>query len=262
MTNTPSSPPKPRRTTIRPEITRLPRLTVWRRMFRGVLRWLARLVVWGCTRMEVSGLEHIPLEGPALVATNHLGDADAILGLAFSPVPMEAIAKAELYDFPLLGKLMAAYGVIWVHRGEPDRRALRVALQGLAEGRLVAIAPEGRQSVTGSLEEGASGASYLAYKAGVPILPITFTGTENARVYDNLKHFRRSDVSMTVGPAFWLDNHPDWRQAIQHGTRKIMHRLASQLPQEYRGVYGNKPEFDPTNCVEKAPVEIRKGKSP
>lgn len=250
MTNTLSSPPKPLSTAIRPEITRLPRLTARRRLVRRVLRWIARLVVWSCTRIEVSGLEHIPLEGPALVVANHLGDADVVLGLALSPVLIDAIAKAKLYDLPVLGKIMDAYGVIWVHPGQPNRRALRAALQGLAEGRLVAIAPEGRESVTGSLEEGAGGAAYLAYKASVPILPITFTGTENARIYDSLKRFRRTEVSMTVGPVFWIENLPDWRQVIQQGTGKIMHKLASQLPQEYQGVYRYKPEHTTTNCGE------------
>jgi 1-acyl-sn-glycerol-3-phosphate acyltransferase len=171
------------------------------------------------------------------LVSNHLGDADLVVGLALSPVEVDVLAKAELYDYPILGKLMDLYGVIWVHRGQPDRRALRAALDGLRQGRVVGIAPEGRESATGALEEGTEGAAYLALKAGVPILPVTFTGTENARIYGNLRRLRRTEVSVTVGTPFRLDDIPIRKQAIERGTQKIMRILAAQLPSEYQGIY-------------------------
>lgn len=228
---------KPRARILRPEITNLPSLTPGRRLLRIIFRWVCRLVVAVCLRVRARGLEHFPHQGPALVVVNHLGDADVILGLAYFPAFVEALAKMELYDFPLLGKLMDAYGVIWVHRGQPDRRALRAALEGLQAGRLIGIAPEGRESLTGSLEEGTGGAAYLALKAGAPIVPVTFTHTENWRIYGNLKNFRRTDISITVGPAFWLEPQSDRRQATVEGTKLIMRKLAEQLPQEYQGEY-------------------------
>jgi 1-acyl-sn-glycerol-3-phosphate acyltransferase len=182
-------------------------------------------------------LENIPKQGAALLISNHLGDADLVLGLAFSPVIIEIVSKIELAEIPILGSLLQAYGIIWVRRGQPDRKALRAILQGLKEGRMVGIAPEGRESLTGSLEEGTGGAAYLALKADVPLIPVTFTGTENRRVFDNIKHFRRTNVSMTIGPPFRLENLPDWREAVTQGTKTIMQTLARQLPPAYRGVY-------------------------
>jgi 1-acyl-sn-glycerol-3-phosphate acyltransferase len=102
---------------------------------------------------------------------------------------------------------------------------------------MIAIAPEGRESLSGALEEGTGGAAYLALKSGAPILPITFTGTENARIYGNLKRLHRSQVTLTVGALFRLDEYPDRRQAVELGTQKIMRTLAAQLPPEYRGIY-------------------------
>jgi 1-acyl-sn-glycerol-3-phosphate acyltransferase len=101
----------------------------------------------------------------------------------------------------------------------------------------VAIAPEGRESLSGALEEGTRGAAYLALKAGVPVLPITMTGTENRAVYGSLKRFRRAEISLTVGLPFYLDAADDQRQVLQRGTQKIMQKLAEQLPEEYRGFY-------------------------
>jgi 1-acyl-sn-glycerol-3-phosphate acyltransferase len=241
MQTQPSSPPesKPRSQVIHPDISRLPRLSIWRRAFRRVIIGLARLVVWMCTRPRTYGFEHIPSQGPALVVTNHLGDADLVVGLALSPVEVDAFAKAELYDFPVLGKLMDAYGVIWVHRGQPDRHALRAALDSLRQGRLVGIAPEGRESVTGALEQGTEGAAYLALMASVPVIPLTFTGTENTRIFGNLKRLRKTDVSMTIGPPFCLEELPDRQRAIEQGTQKIMSALAAQLPPKYRGMYAS-----------------------
>ncbi len=232
-------PPKPRATLIRPEITRLPRLTWWRRIVRRLIKGLARLLVWAFIRLSVSGRENLPTQGPALVVANHLGDADLVIGLAVAPFPPDYLAKAELYDYPLLGQLLDAYGVIWVHRGQPDRRALQAAIQGLKEGRLIAIAPEGRESLSGALEEGTGGAAYLALKADIPLLPVTFTGSENARIYANLKRLRRTQVTVTIGPLFRLESLPDRRQSIRQGTLKIMRTLAAQLPAEYRGVYAD-----------------------
>ena len=201
------------------------------------MNWFVRLLVWLFTETRTEGLEQVPHHGPIMVVSNHLGDADLIVGMAYSPYEVEILSKAELYDYPILGKLMDAYGVIWVHRGQPDRRALRAALEALRQGRVVGIAPEGRESLTGSLEEGTGGAAYLALKADVPILPVTFTGTENARVYANLKRLRKTQVTMTVGPQFRLENQPDRRRAMDAGTQKVMQTLAEQLPPEYHGVY-------------------------
>lgn len=238
-----TTPPKPVTQTIRHEITRLPELTRWRKFYRRLFRAFVRLMVRLLVRVHVKGLENVVKPGPSLIVSNHLGDADWVIGLAFAPYDVDTFVKAELYDFPILGKLLEAYGVIWIHRGQPDRRAIRAAIDGLRQGRVVAIAPEGRESVTGALEEGTGGAAYLAYKSGAPILPVTYTGTQNAKIFANLKHFRRSKVTLTIGPAFSLEHQDSMRLSIEKGTETIMRTLAGQLPPEYQGVYQyNAPE--------------------
>jgi 1-acyl-sn-glycerol-3-phosphate acyltransferase len=229
--------PKPRSDQFRPELIRLAPLTRWRKLFRILVSWLSRFLVFLWTRPKVFGLENLPDEGPALYVSNHLGDADLIIGFTFAPITAEPVAKIELYDINLLGWLLDSYGMIWVHRGQPDRRAIRVILEALDQGRIVGIAPEGRESLTGSLEEGTRGAAYLALKADVPIIPITFTGTENKRVFGNMKRLRRTDVSVKIGTPFKLESSRPTRESITKGTELIMNTLANQLPPEYRGVY-------------------------
>jgi len=221
----------------RPELTRLPALTPARRLVRWLLRGLVRFLVFCFTRTEVSGLENFPKNGPALVVMNHLGDADPLIMLAILPVFPEALAKIELYNLPILGALFHAYGVIWLHRGQPDRRAIRAALEGLRAGKFVGVAPEGRESLSGGLEEGTEGAAYLAMKAEVPLVPVTITGTQNARLYGNMKRLRRTTVTLRVGKAFVLPEPANRQSAQREATRLIMEALARQLPPEYRGVY-------------------------
>jgi len=215
----------------------LPALTPARRLARRLLRGLVRFLVFCFTRTEVSGLENFPKNGPALVVMNHLGDADALIMIAFLPVFPEALAKIELYNFPVLGALMHAYGVIWVHRGQPDRRAIHAALEGLQAGKFVGVAPEGRESLSGALEEGTEGAAFLALKAEVSLVPVTITGTQNARLYGNMLRLRRTQVTMRVGKAFVLPEPANRPSALRESTRLIMETLARQLPPEYRGVY-------------------------
>jgi 1-acyl-sn-glycerol-3-phosphate acyltransferase len=246
MQTTPSSPtPKPVSQVWRPDLTRLPPLTRSRRLFRRFIKWLCQVAIFVCTRATVSGLENYPCQGPALVVINHLGDPDAILVLACLPEFPEVIGKIELRDILILRLVMDALGILWVHRGQPDRRAISAALEAFRQGRRVIIAPEGRESVTGALEPGMDGAAFLALKADMPIVPVTITGTEFRRIENNLKKLRRTPVTLTVGQPFVLPKQADRHEGpalsraegLREGTRLIMETLARQLPPEYRGVY-------------------------
>lgn len=237
MQNQPSSPPKPITDIWRPDLVTLPRLTPARRAFRVFLRVLTKIVTFFTMRATIRGMENFPKKGPALIVINHLGDADAVLVGAAIPTTIDGMGKIELNDHWLVGPIFRAYGVIWVHRGRPDRRALRAAVDALAEGRMVVLAPEGRQSVIGGLEEGNAGAAFLAMKSGAPIVPIAMTGTENENIYGHLKRRERTDVTLTVGEPFFLQERADRQEMLREGTRQIMESLANLLPESYRGNY-------------------------
>ena len=242
MQNQSSFPPKPVTDVWRPELVELPRLTLKRRIFRVFLRGLTKLVTFFTMRAAVSGLENFPKRGPALIVINHLGDADAVLIAASIPTTIDGMGKIELNDDPRVGPVFRAYGVIWVHRGRPDRRALRAALEGLEQGRMVGLAPEGRQSLSGGLEDGNEGAAFLAMKSGAPIVPIAMTGTENEHIYGHLKSWKRAKVTLTVGKPFLLREQADRQVMLQQGTRQIMESLAELLPESYRGNYKSNHE--------------------
>jgi 1-acyl-sn-glycerol-3-phosphate acyltransferase len=174
---------------------------------------------------------------------NHLAWWDAPLGMAAVPFEVTGIALKDLQRIPITGQLLSLANVIWVDRGRYDREALRQALAVLEEGGILAIAPEGRMSVTGALERGKPGSVFIARKADVPILPIGLTGTE--KVLSEWRRFRRPHLRVIIGKVFRL---PERRQ---YGSRKeerqadadyILERIAELLPPEYRGVYADSVE--------------------
>ena len=238
MLTQPSSPePKPVTDWWRPDLVALPKLTFARRVFRVFARGLAKLVTFVTMNATVRGMENFPKHGPALIVINHLGDADVVLLAASIPTTIDGMGKIELYEHWFVGPLFRAYGVIWVHRGRPDRKAIRAALDGLSQGRLVALAPEGRQSVVGGLEEGTEGAAFLAMKSGAPIVPVAMTGTENDNTYGHMHRWKRAPVTLTVGKPFHLQEGADRQQVMRDGTSRIMESLAELLPESYRGKY-------------------------
>lgn len=206
-----------------------------RRFLVGILRGLLRLL----TRTQVYGRENLPQAGPLIVVFNHMAHFDGPLVLASVPWEIEAIALAGLYEVPIVGQLLRFYGVIPVHRDEFDRQVLKRALQVLAEGKVLILAPEARMSPTCTLERGRNGAAYLALRSGAPVLPIGLAGTET--VYSSLKHLRRPRLSVNIGPVFQLDvplvRGAERKAQLTSGRDEIMRRIAALLPLEYRGVY-------------------------
>lgn len=237
MQTQPSSPePKPVTDWWRPDLVALPKLTFARRAFRVFARWLAKALTFYMMEATITGVENFPKQGPAIVTINHLGDADIVLLAATIPRTIDGMGKIELDEHWLVGPVFRAYGVIYVHRGKPDRKAIRAALDGLSQGRMIALAPEGRQSLQRGLEEGTEGAAFLAMKSGAPIVPVGMTGTENENIY-NGKFWKRAKVTLAIGKPFHLKEYDDHQTMLREGTRHIMSSLAELLPEVYRGKY-------------------------
>jgi len=210
-------------------------MTPKRRILVGIVRGLLRLF----SHWQVYGRENVPDGGPLLVVFNHIAHLDGALVMASLPFEMEAIGLSDLWKVPVTGQLLRLYGVIKVHRDAYDREVLRQALRVLAEGKVLGLAPEARQSPTCSLERGRRGAAYLALKSGAPILPIGLTGTET--VYSALPRLQRPRLTVNIGSVFRLES-PLARGArrraqLDAGREKIMRHIAALLPAEYRGVY-------------------------
>ncbi len=213
----------------------------WYRVVRGIVGILIRLL----SRFEVVGLEHVPAQGPYLYIANHLHWLDPPVLMVAYPHRSYILAAEKWEQHWVLGPLMRSLGAIFVQRGEVDRKALRRVLAVLKGGGVLGMAPEGTRSKTGAMQQGRSGAAYLAYRAGVKLLPAVATGQE--KVFPSLWRLRRARVRVVFGPAFEPPTTGGKASAAQvHAfAEDIMYRLAAMLPPEYRGVYDDVAEKRP-----------------
>jgi 1-acyl-sn-glycerol-3-phosphate acyltransferase len=213
----------------------------WYKLVRGVVGFLLRLL----SRLEIEGLEHVPDEGPYLLLTNHLHWLDPP-ALAVAYPHRSYLFAAEKWEHHwLLGPFLRSLDAIFVNRGEVDRKALRKAMAVLEGGGVLGMAPEGTRSKTGGLQRGRSGAAYMAYRTGVRLVPTAITGQE--QVFTSLRRFRRATIHVVFGPPFAPAPVEGKATAVQvhEFAEEIMYRMASLLPAEYRGVYGDIEEKRP-----------------
>jgi len=211
------------------------------RTLRSIVRFFMKLI----TRIEVNGIERLP-EGNVIVAANHLGRLDTAVLLCLLDREDIIMAIAEKYrDHPLYGPIGRAANAIWLNRFEADYSALRQILERMKQGGLFVIAPEGTRSPTEALQEGKRGVAFLASKSGYPVLPVALTGTEDRRVIENLKRFRRSRITVTAADPLQvaLPTGKGREAAMRQSTDEIMCQIAVRLPEKYRGVYADHPRL-------------------
>lgn len=153
---------------------------------------------------------------------------------------------AEKYKENVITRLLAqAVNGIFVDRYHADLNAMREVLRRIKQGGIPVLAPEGTRSPNASLIKGWDGASYIAAKAGLPILPVGATGSGDREVMERLKRFKRLQVSISVGPTFRLPPlvNENRTQQLADDTDEIMCRIASELPEAYRGIYTDHPRL-------------------
>ena len=140
------------------------------RFFYYTLGWIIRFF----HRIKVTGRENIPRAGGGILCANHIAILDIFSIGASVPRPINFLAKRELFKIPILSSLIRSAGAIPLERKKTDLGAIRRSTELAANGNLVAIFPQGhRQPGKNPADtEYKSGAALVAYRSGVPIIPI------------------------------------------------------------------------------------------
>src|SRR6185437_12057772 len=142
------------------------------------LRALVQVVHQLLFALDVQGLENIPTDGPVMVASNHLSFWD-IPSLAVRPHrQFHYMAKSEYAKSSFMRWLFTNLEAFFVDRGEGDTGAIRKALAVLKAGQVLVIYPEGHRSDDHALIEAHDGFTLIAFKAGVPVIPVATWGSE------------------------------------------------------------------------------------
>lgn len=130
---------------------------------------------------EIEGADHLRRERPAIFVFNHQSLLDSLVLAHLLRNDVVAFCKQELASNPLAGPLLRQVETIFVDRGAADQSGvMRQALDVLASGRSLVIAPEGTRSTLGEIQPFRHGAFLLAKKAGVPIVPIVLHNVKDA----------------------------------------------------------------------------------
>lgn len=156
------------------------------RLFYGTLKWVGigpwlRMVF----RPRYEGVEHVPAEGPAILASNHLSYSDWLFMPLGLPRMVRFVAKAEYFTGPgvkgwFQKTFFAGTGNVPIDRSGASAAegALLAAKKVLAEGELFGIYPEGTRSHDGRLYRGRTGVARLALETKVPVIPVAVIGTD------------------------------------------------------------------------------------
>ncbi|MGQ4878339.1 1-acyl-sn-glycerol-3-phosphate acyltransferase [Billgrantia sp. LNSP4103-1] len=154
----------------------------WRlvRSPRPFIRFLIFLLVHGCYRLRLRGLEHIPTKGAAVVVCNHVSFMDALVMGGASPRPLRFLMDRPIYESPWLNWLFRLVGAIPVESDRRDpgsvRRALEEVSRALRSGEVVMLFPEGRLTPDGEVHAFRRGLETILARDPVPVIPAGLAG--------------------------------------------------------------------------------------
>lgn len=200
---------------------------------RPVAMRLGRIVGSGAARglfqVTVVGAHLVPAEGAVLLAGNHTGFVDGPLLFALAPRPTAFLAKAELFFGPF-DRLFRAMGEIPVHRGTPDRTALKAGLEHLAGGGALGVFPEGTRG-SGTFDQIAEGLAYLAVRSGAPVVPVAVFGTSEAWQKGASIPKLRAPVRLVFGPPLTVavEGDPRARRTVAEAATQLRSGLVEHL---------------------------------
>jgi 1-acyl-sn-glycerol-3-phosphate acyltransferase len=183
---------------------------------------------------QVDGLEFFPLDGPVIVAANHVTNFDVFPMQLSLPRPIFYMGKAELFKNPITDVVFRNLGAFPVSRDKKDPWAYNHALKVLAHSQTLGMFPEGTRSRGRGLGRAKTGVARLAIETSAPIIPMAIIGSDKF-----FKYFpRRTRVKVSMLSPIM----PKPGETPLALTDRLMFSLASALPSEMRGVYSEMPK--------------------
>ena len=221
---------------------------------------IVHAIIRPLTKRDWRHQNKVPQTGGVIFVVNHISNADPVavgLFLAFSGRWPRFLAKASVFEIPLIGRIIAACGQIPVQRGSIHAKdALVAAAQALDQGRALVIYPEG--TITHDPElwpmRGKTGAARLALDTGHPVVPIGQWGAEElmpGRKPRIPKLFPRKTLRVAAGDPVALDDlrsKPVTVAALDEATTRIMDAI-TVLVAELRQATPPPQRYDPRNEI-------------
>lgn len=197
-------------------------------MLYPIARFIFRVLFKVLWRWKVEGLENFPAAGPVVVVANHVSIWDPVAVGSALPRQIKFMAKEDLFHYPVLGSILPRLGAFPVKRNQPDRVAIRRALEILENKEVLGMFPEGTRSKTGELLKPHPGAAMIALKARAPVVPVACIGT--ADMWRSL--FKREALRVRIGKPVFYNEFCDQRlnaKCLENISQDIMNRVAGML---------------------------------
>jgi 1-acyl-sn-glycerol-3-phosphate acyltransferase len=219
-----------------------------------LLYWLMKYVLVGpwlrlLYRPWVQGMEHIPDDGPAILASNHLSFSDSIFLPLMVDRPITFLAKSDYFTGRgVKGRLIAwffgAVGQVPVDRtgGRASEAAITTGLRVLGEGTLLGIYPEGTRSPDGRLYRGKTGVARMALESQVPVIPVAMINTRHIQPPGKVIP-RIARVGIRIGEPLDFSRYEgmeDDRFVLRSVTDELMYELMELSGQEYVDIYATR----------------------
>lgn len=216
--------------------------------YRNAKRFLVGPAVNAVFRPWVKGLDNIPSEGAAILASNHLSFSDSVFIPVIVPRQVRFLAKNDYWKGKgVSGKWNRWFfditGQIPMDRsgGAASQNSLAAGEEALRNGDLLGIYPEGTRSPDGRLYRGKLGVAHLALRAQVPVIPMALIGTDKVQPIErNIPRIHR--VGLIIGEPLRFDAYfanADDRFAQRAVTDRIMSQIMRLSGQEYADVYAS-----------------------
>jgi 1-acyl-sn-glycerol-3-phosphate acyltransferase len=190
-------------------------------------------------RPKVSGLRHVPSNGPVIIASNHLSFSDSIFMPLVVPRKVTFLAKSEYFTSPgikgFIKKLtFIALGQVPIDRsgGKRSEAALATGLKVLQQGHCLGIYPEGTRSPDGRLYKGRTGIARMAIDSGAPIIPVAMFNTAEIQPTGQVVPKVRR-VEMVFGEPMYFTGDSTDQAVLRTATNQIMEKIAELSKQEY-----------------------------
>jgi 1-acyl-sn-glycerol-3-phosphate acyltransferase len=195
------------------------------RSLRPPARWIIRRR-FGVTVHETA---NVPATGPVIFASNHVGIADGPLLAVYSPRPVHALTKEEMFD-GRLSRFLHLSGQIPLDRFHADPGAVKACLRVLRDGGAVGIFPEGSRGA-GEYDRFHRGAAYLGLVSGAPIVPVVQFGTREPGDGSSALPKKGGHVELVYGAPFSFEAVP-WprtKQQVEDASRTLREFMVEHL---------------------------------
>jgi 1-acyl-sn-glycerol-3-phosphate acyltransferase len=191
-------------------------------------------------RVRVSGAEHVPATGPAVLASNHIGYLDFVVvgyGARDAGRLVRFAAKKEVFDHPVAGPLMRGMKHLPVDRDGDVNAIMEEAHRRLELGQVVGMFPEGTISRSFLPAEGKTGTARMAMRAGAPLVPTALWGCQRITTKAVKRNLQRGiDIRVAFGPAIAYEPNEDPRDV----TKRLMAVLTDMVT-ELQDTYTQTP---------------------